>query len=75
MDAFNKLRQIFPDANEETTLVFLSPSTRLRVGKKPIQLAPYPLGDGTFVYAAFSPEKNQLYVRLQDFPAPEDKTK
>ncbi len=68
MDAFKKLRQIFPDTNEETTLVFLAPSTRIRIGNKPIQLAPYPLADDKLIYAAFSPEKNQLYVRLVDFP-------
>ncbi len=68
MDAFKKLRQIFPDADEETTLVFLAPSTRIKIGDKPIQLGRYPLANGRHIYAAFSPEKNQLYVRLMDFP-------
>lgn len=68
VDAFKKLRQVFPDTDEETTLIFLGPSTRLRIGNKPIQLAAYPLGDGRFVYAAYSTERNQIYVRLDDFP-------
>lgn len=70
MDAFKKLKQVFPDANEETQLVMLSPSTRIRIGKNPIQLAPYGLEDGNVVYAAFSKEKNQIYLRLVDFQNP-----
>ena len=70
MDASRKLRQIFPDSNNETELVILGPSTRLRIADKPIQLAQYPLGGGRYIYAAFSPERNQLYVRFEDFPSP-----
>lgn len=70
MDAFKKLKQIFPDANEDTSLVILSPSTRIRIGKVPVHLAPYQLGSGQSVYAAYSPEKNQIYLRLVDFENP-----
>lgn len=71
MDAFKKLKQLFPDANTETRLIILSPSTQLRLGGTRIELAPYQVGDADndFVYAAYSKERNEIYVRLIDsFP-------
>lgn len=67
MDAFKRLRRIFPGANVETKLVILSPSTRLRLGRERIELAPYEIeDDGTYIYAAFVPERNTIFVRLAD---------
>ena len=66
MDAFTKLRKLFPGVNQETKLFFLSPSTRIRIGKETIELAPYELGDGSYIHAAFVPARNHIYVRLLD---------
>jgi hypothetical protein len=67
MDAYKKLKKIFPEANSETDLIVLSPSTQLRLGKTRIELAPYQVDDNQYVYAAFSKERNEIYVRLVDF--------
>lgn len=70
MDAFKKLRRIFPEANEETRLILLSPSTRIRIGKHPIHLAAYSVDEGQIVHAAYSPERNEIYLRMTDFENP-----
>ena len=67
-----KLRQYFPEANNETRLVILGPSQRLIIGKEPLQLTEYNVGENESMYAAFSEERNTIYIRLvssQNFPS------
>jgi hypothetical protein len=70
MDAFKRLKQIFPETDDDTTLVLLSPSTRIKIGKIPLQLAPYTIAEGHTVHAAYSADKNQIYLRLVDLENP-----
>lgn len=66
MDAFKKLKKLFPEVNEETKLFFLAPSHRIRVGREEVRFAPYDVGDGAYLHAAFVPERNHIYVRFFD---------
>jgi hypothetical protein len=59
-----KLRQYFPEADEETKLVLMGLSQRLVVGGEPLQLVEYDVGDNHSMYAAYSKEKNTIYIRL-----------
>ena len=61
-----KLREYFPDANTETRLVLLGPSQRLVIEGHPLELTQYRVGENEFMYAAFSKEKNTIYIRLVD---------
>jgi hypothetical protein len=66
-----KLREYFPESNDETKLAILARSQRLVIGKKPLQLIEYDVGDGESMYAVYSKENNTIYIRLinlEDFP-------
>ena len=64
MDAYKGLKKLFPDVNTETTLKFLGPSQRIKIGRATIELKPYDLGDGHFIMAAFVPEVNTIFMRF-----------
>lgn len=66
-----KLREYFPEADSETKLAILGSSQRLVIGKRPLQLVEYDVGDGESMYAVYSKENNTIYIRLinlEDFP-------
>lgn len=59
-----KLRQHFPETDDETRLVILGASTKLVIGDKPLQLTRYTIGKNEEMYAAYSEETNTIYIRL-----------
>ena len=65
MDAMNKLRKVFPEANDQTTLHFLGPSQRIKIGKTAIELKPYEVEEDKFIMAAFVPEINTIFMRFE----------
>jgi len=66
MDAFRKLKQLFPGADENTTLQFLGPSTRIKIGRTNVELRPYEVGEDRYIMAAFVEEVNIIFMRFQD---------
>ena len=61
-----KLRQYFPDTDEDTRLVLMGASQRLVINGLPLQLIEYDVGDNQSMYAAYSKELNVIYIRLID---------
>lgn len=67
MDAFTKLREIFPEADEDTRLVLIGPSVRIRIGKNTVVLREYEIGGGKYIHAGFIKERNTIVLRLGQF--------
>ena len=65
MDAFTSLRKVFPKANASTGLTFLGPSQRIKIGNTRVELAPYNIGEDTFIMAAFVEEINMIFMRFE----------